>query len=109
METRIRLALVFDGLPAPVPQHPVGPHFLDLAYPSVRLGIEYDGEVHRTQQRALRDLDRQARLVCAGWTVLRFPARQVLRRPEEVAARVRGALVLAASDRGVTLDALDHP
>lgn len=60
METRIRLAIIDAGLPAPVLQHPVGPYLLDLAYPRVRLGIEYDGAEHRTQERAMRDLERQS-------------------------------------------------
>jgi hypothetical protein len=34
----------------------------DLAYPHVRLAIEYDGAEHRTQRRARRDLIREAAL-----------------------------------------------
>src|SRR4051794_22018086 len=109
MESRIRLTIVFDGLPVPVLQHPVGPFLLDLAYPAIRLAIEYDGEAHRGQERALRDLARQAHLTDAGWTVLRFTAAQVMGRPRWVAARVRRELVEAARRRGVTLDALDLP
>jgi very-short-patch-repair endonuclease len=89
METRIRIAIHDAGLPAPVPQHPVGPYRLDLAYPAIRLGIEYDGRDHLTPQRALRDLDRQAHLTAAGWTVLRFGAADVLNRPWRVARSVR--------------------
>jgi very-short-patch-repair endonuclease len=103
METRIRLIVVLDGLPVPVLQHPVGPFFLDLAYPAIRLAIEYDGKEHRVQQRAMRDLDRQAYLSDAGWKVLRFTAAQVMVRPWEVAARVREEL---ARRGGVGLDAL---
>lgn len=109
MESRIRLAIVLDGLPVPVLQHPVGPFFLDLAYPSIRLAIEYDGEAHRVQERALRDLDRQAYLSDAGWKVLRFTAAQVMRRPAWVAARVREELIRAGRRHGVTVDALDLP
>ena len=43
METRTRLALVLDGLPAPQLQVPVGPYRLDMAYPELLLGVEYDG------------------------------------------------------------------
>jgi hypothetical protein len=93
METRIRFGLVTHGLPAPVPQHPVGPYFLDLAYPEVRLGIEYDGREHLTPHRARRDLERQAYLTAAGWTILRFSAEAVLDRPQYVANYVRAALI----------------
>lgn len=51
METRVRLTLVLAGLPPPIPQHPVvlsGREFaLDLAYPEVKLAIEYNGADHR--------------------------------------------------------------
>ena len=96
METRIRLALVQGGLPPPALQFPVGPYFLDLAYPEVRLGIEYDGQVHRTQHQAHRDLQRESCLAAAGWTgILRFTAAQVF-RPELIATWTRRAL----RDRG---------
>jgi very-short-patch-repair endonuclease len=78
-----------------------------MAYPGIRLAIEYDGETHRTQERAMRDLERQAYLSAAGWKVLRFTAAQVLGRPSWVAARVREELVLAARRQGVALAALD--
>lgn len=104
METRIRLVIVFADLPVPVLQHPVGPYFLDMAYPVIKLAVEYDGRAHRTQERALRDLTRQAYLSGAGWKVLRFTAVQVLRRPWEVAAEVRSELIRAARRQGVGLD-----
>ncbi|HEX8519637.1 MAG TPA: DUF559 domain-containing protein [Pseudonocardia sp.] len=109
MESRVRVAVVLDGLPVPVLQHPVGPFLLDLAYPALRVAIEYDGGAHRTQQRAMRDLDRQAYLSAAGWTVLRFTAEQVINRSWWVAARVRQELARAARRQGVTLDALALP
>ena len=109
MVSRIRLAIVLDGLPVPVVQHPVGPFLLDLAYPSVRLAVEYDGEAHRVQERALRDLDRQAYLTAARWTILRFTAVQVMGRPTWVAGQVRGELIRAGRRRGVSMDALGLP
>ncbi len=104
METRIRLIIVFDGLPVPVLQHPVGPYFLDMAYPAIRLALEYDGDAHRTRKRAMRDLTRQAYLSDNNWKVLRFTAVQVLHRPWEVAARVRYELVQAARRQRTALD-----
>jgi very-short-patch-repair endonuclease len=93
METRIRMAIHDAGLPCPVLQHPVGPYRLDLAYPGLMLGIEYDGREHLTAERALRDLRREADLVRAGWFVLRFTAAEVVHRPRWVASVVRGELV----------------
>jgi very-short-patch-repair endonuclease len=92
METRIRFAIRAAGLPAPVLQYPVGPYRLDMAYPAIRLAVEYDGRDHLTPERALRDLDRQAYLTRCGWEVLRFRAGEVMLRPWSVAATVRRAL-----------------
>jgi very-short-patch-repair endonuclease len=104
METRIRLAIVDGGLPVPVLQHPVGVYRLDLAYPAIRLAIEYDGREHLTQRRALRDLDRQAYLTGAGWTrVLRFRAAEAY-QANLVSTRVRGELVDYARRHNLPLD-----
>lgn len=103
METRIRLAIEDGRLPLPTLQHPVGPYALDLAYPMIKLGVEYDGREHLTPERARRDLDRQAYLTARGWAVLRFCAHDVLHRPRRVAARVRGALIDAARERDMSL------
>lgn len=100
MESRVRIALVLGGLPPPAVQHPVvlrGRHYyLDLAYPDQRIAIEYDGEDHRTQARARRDLEREAALVAAGWRVLRFDAYVVLWAPWQIVAEVRAELAAAA-------------
>ena len=96
MESRVRMALWFGGLPPPAVQHPVATggrlYLLDLAYPAVRLGVEYDGEDHRTQARARRDLAREAALVAAGWKILRFDAGVVRNDPKQVAEQVRWEL-----------------
>lgn len=78
-ETRLRLALVEAGL-APVPQFPVHDRgrFLarvDLAFPHLKIAIEYDGRaVHEREDVFTRDRRRQNDLVRAGWLVLRFSA-----------------------------------
>lgn len=67
-----------------------------MAYPSVLLGVEYDG---RDQERVLRDLERQALLTEAGWKIVRFRARTVLHCPREVAAEVDAELTRRGSRR----------
>ncbi len=88
MESRIRVAIEDAGLPRPVLQHRVGPYLLDLAYPELKIAVEYEGREHLTPARARRDLRRQAYLTAAGWTVLRFPASVVLYEPWKIAADV---------------------
>jgi hypothetical protein len=93
METRIRVAIHRYGLPPPQLQFPVGPFLLDLAYPEIRLAIEYDGRDHRTAERAIRDLRREAYVTRRDWDVLRLPAGTVF-SPREVAIRVHRELVV---------------
>ncbi len=76
-EVDLARVLVQAGLPRPVPQHqvPVGRtvYVLDLAYPDVRLGVEYDGwAFHRTRTSFDHDRRRGNALALAGWTVLSF-------------------------------------
>jgi very-short-patch-repair endonuclease len=96
METRIRLAIVLAGLPAPQLQVPVGPYRLDMAYPELMLGVEHDGREHLDQRRALRDLDRQAYLTAAGWRIVRFPKEVVLHDPARIPWTVRRAMIAAS-------------
>jgi very-short-patch-repair endonuclease len=81
-ESALRLILVDGGLPEPVQDHDVydaGQWIatLDLAYPELRIGIEYDGSGHRTQVQFEKDVRRLERLAEAGWTILRFTARDL--------------------------------
>jgi hypothetical protein len=104
METRTRLALVLHGLPPPASQYEARAarhcHYLDLAYPEYRVGIEYDGGEHRKPERARRDLERQHRLSQLGWVLVRPRAVLVLNRPALVAVEVRRELHRAAERLG---------
>jgi very-short-patch-repair endonuclease len=88
METRLRLLLDPDGL---VLQHEVyvdGQRYrLDLAYPKVKVAIEYDGDQHRERDRFRADIRRLNALRAAGWTVLRFTADD-LRHPERIRCQI---------------------
>jgi very-short-patch-repair endonuclease len=102
METRVRIPLVLAGLPPEV-QHVVvinGRRYrLDLAYPELRIAVEYDGEEHRGQARARRDLLREADLASAGWRILRFDAAVAMRRPHQIVAEVRAELAARSAGR----------
>lgn len=70
-------------------QHPVGPYFADFACDPLRLIIEVDGGVHRLDEVAARDLERQQTLEALGWTLIRVSNNQVFGAPEELIEAVR--------------------
>ena len=96
METRLRLLLVLSGLPAPEAQVEIRDdegRFVgrpDLYYAPQRLGLEYDGGIHR--QQLAEDNRRQNLLLRAGVRLLRFTAADVMSQPGLVVAQVRGML-----------------
>jgi very-short-patch-repair endonuclease len=66
---------------------------VDFAYPERCLAIEVDGwSTHASPQALQTDLERQNRLVRAGWTPLRFTWHDVVRRPASVAEAVKTLL-----------------
>ncbi|HEX2773457.1 MAG TPA: DUF559 domain-containing protein [Micromonosporaceae bacterium] len=101
METRLRLLLVDAGAPRPVAQYDVrdarGRFIarLDLAYPALRIALEYEGDQHRERDHFRQDVSRLNALRAAGWIVLRFTADDVLRHPK----RVTGELARAVAER----------
>jgi very-short-patch-repair endonuclease len=98
LEARMARILREHGLPCPHFQFRVRHRGrliarVDFAYPDIRLVIEVDGfEVHGTPAALQRDLERQNRLMAAGWTVLRFTWLDVVRRPEWVVAEIAAVL-----------------
>lgn len=95
-ESWVRVACVRAGLPVPVPQFVVlrAGEFLgkvDLAWPEARVIVEYEGPHHFDELQIRRDDHRYARLVAAGWRVIRLSAFD-LRDMDAVVARIRRAL-----------------
>ncbi|HLZ94982.1 MAG TPA: DUF559 domain-containing protein [Candidatus Dormibacteraeota bacterium] len=96
METRLRMLLVLAGLPRPEAQVAIydsSGKFAgrpDLFYRAQRLGLEYDGGVHR--RSLAEDNRRQNRLLRAGVRLLRFTAGDIYGAPEAVVSLVRGSL-----------------
>jgi len=77
METRLRLALVAAGLRCPEVNLPLRPrpdgpqYFLDMAYPHVKLAVEYDGAGHAaTPTQIQRDRTRRREIEDAGWRII---------------------------------------
>jgi very-short-patch-repair endonuclease len=94
METRLRLLIVAGGLPCPevqwVVQDPATrtAFWLDLAWPELMIGIEYDGEPHTEAPRVLRDIARSTRLLGLGWRVYRYTKLDVRRDPARIVAEL---------------------
>ncbi|WP_404312417.1 hypothetical protein LG314_00805 [Agrococcus terreus] len=97
-ETRARLALVRAGLPEPVLQLPVLDEGvliaeIDLAYPELRIAVEYEGEHHLTDPAQwAKDILRQERLEALGWIVIRATKRDLADGGRRLVARVRAAI-----------------
>ena len=76
-EVRVLQLLVAAGLPRPVQQHELRLNGrtirIDLAYPELRIAIEFDGwTYHATRGAFDNDRARANELALLGWTVLRF-------------------------------------
>ncbi|RKN31051.1 DUF559 domain-containing protein [Micromonospora musae] len=96
-ESHLRVRLVLAGLPRPVAQHPVRlPSGLilhpDLAWPQLRVAIEYDGHWHADPERLHTDRKRLNQLVAAGWLVLHVTSRRMHNDFAGVLREVRAAL-----------------
>lgn len=71
----------------------------DLYYEKHRLGIEYDGGIHR--DKLTDDNRRQNALLKAGVRLLRFTAADVLGNPAAVVRQVRALLTETAGENGL--------
>ncbi|HEY8719607.1 endonuclease domain-containing protein [Pengzhenrongella sp.] len=99
METRARLAIVQAGLPCPEVNRPVLDTFgrfvamPDLSYPGLKIAIEYDGDIHRTDQATWRrDITRRQAMEALGWRVITCTADDVLRHPARLITWIRAAI-----------------
>ncbi|MGF1661341.1 MAG: hypothetical protein ACFCVG_02525 [Kineosporiaceae bacterium] len=87
-ETELRLLVVDRGFVEPSVQAPVRTMqgrivaLLDLGWEEQRLGLEYDGAVHRESRQHSKDLRRHNRIRGRGWTVLQVD-RSGLAEPDE--------------------------
>lgn len=97
-ETRCRLALTDAGLPEPesnfdVIELGIALACVDLAYPALKIAIEYEGEHHLLDpEQWAHDIDRYDRLREAGWIVIRVTKAELFGAPSLVVRRVRRAI-----------------
>ncbi|GAB3600942.1 DUF559 domain-containing protein [Microbacterium tumbae] len=96
-ESKLRCLIVSASLPEPVLNHDVYDdhgRFLgcvDLAYPHLKIAIEYHGAIH--SDRYARDVERIAALRAAGWTVIEVTS-ELFHRPDELLRRIQHALAV---------------
>lgn len=101
-ESLVRLCLLDAGLPEPELNADVfeAGRFLgcvDLAYPALRIAIEYEGEHHLLDpEQWAGDIRRYEKLIAAGWTVIRVTKTDLFVTPAELIARVQRAIMLAS-------------
>jgi len=91
-ESWVRVGCALAGLPAPVPQFDVVHEGVwlgrvDLAWPEHKLIVEYEGAYHFDGLQIPKDDARFARLVAAGWRVIRLAAND-LRDMDSVVRRI---------------------
>lgn len=101
-ETMARLAFAEAELPTPVTQLEARDFngrliaIADFGWPDHRVLVEIDGMAyHSNGVDFKRDRVRQNALVLAGWTILRFTARQVFEEPKFMVEQVCEALAAA--------------
>ncbi|GAA1489361.1 endonuclease domain-containing protein [Brachybacterium sacelli] len=121
-ETRTRLLLRRAGFPEPalnlrVMDPDTGrPRYIDLAYPELRIGVEYDGDGHRvTKDQWRQDQGRQDTLESAGWMIRRLTSWDIA-KPERFLSALRrsflavGALAPSARNwTGIAAEKLARP
>ena len=66
-------------------QHPADDYVLDFYCAKAKVAIEVDGIVHDMGDNPVRDVERDAVLTEYGIEVLRIPASDVLKSPDDVA------------------------
>ena len=93
-ESEMRLILVRAGLPEPqigYTVYDVNGHWVgtpDLAYVARRVALDYEGDIHRTDERTFRgDIERREMFADAGWRYIRV-TQDHLRAPHRLVARV---------------------
>ena len=95
-ESELRVLLVLagiTGLEANWPVRVANQHYrIDLAIPSRRVAIEYQGDYHRDVAQWRRDMTRISRLESDSWFVIQLNADD-LRDPTELVARIRNVIV----------------
>jgi len=95
----VRLRMLRGEGPTFRRQHPIGPYVADFYCASAKLVIEVDGAGHTDNRQIAHDARRDAYMCELGYRVLRCPAVDIMRDPDEVAQGIVEAALAEASGR----------
>ncbi|WP_182254593.1 hypothetical protein [Microbacterium esteraromaticum] len=102
-ETETRLLITRAGLPEPVIQYDITDRDrviarADLAYPALKIAIEYEGDGHRSSRdQWRRDIQRHRDLEDRGWIVIRLTQLDLDDGAASALSRIRRALLSRSS------------
>ena len=65
---------------------------VDIAWPEVRFGLEYDGDHHRDPRSFAADIRRQELVQDIGWSLMRATRDDLFRDPQALVLRVASRL-----------------
>jgi very-short-patch-repair endonuclease len=102
-ERRLLALIRQAGLPVPLTNRLLLGLQVDAMWPDLKLVVEVDGfEFHGDRDSFENDRARDAKLVAAGWRVLRFTATQLDEQPMVVIGQLAAALALASATNART-------
>ncbi|WP_345075518.1 hypothetical protein [Brachybacterium paraconglomeratum] len=99
-ETRTRLLVTRAGFPEPIPNLRVRDpdkgvnRRIDNAYAALQIGIEYDGDIHRSKSAWREEHARRDSLESLGWTLRRLTAADI-REPARFLSALRRTFLAA--------------
>jgi very-short-patch-repair endonuclease len=97
LEVAFAALLARRRLPPAVFQHPVLQYRLDAAWPTRRVAAEVDGwDKYTSRDQFQSQIQRDARLSAASWSIAHFTWHDVMRR-EAYVARILSSLLARAS------------
>ena len=99
-ESHLRVIILMARLPGLVANLPITTsggfdHRADLAFPELKVLVEYQSDYHSDPDNFRADMTRRARLEADGWFVMLVNAND-LRDPDELIARIRTVLAARA-------------
>lgn len=105
----LRLLIVAASLPEPVPNLEVLPGrrdaYVDLAWPDLRIAIEYDGTWHfASAEQRIRDAERRELLADAGWLSVHAHAADLFTGGHSLIARLVARRVERGAPHGRSID-----